>query len=189
MGRTETTMRAAVVLIAALFLAACAGKTTVKSNLHIKGAPSWVNKGTNTLNDKNGRLFHGVGIAPDIGDISLQKDTADNRARAEVARILSSYMEVVSKDYSTASDVDGQRISEQEVSREINNVTRTNLSGAKIIGRWRHKKSKTMYSLAELDVRHVKQTVKTFRDMNDGLRDYIEQNADVVFDKFSEQSR
>jgi hypothetical protein len=38
-------------------------------------------------------------------------------------------------------------------------------------------------------VRHVKQTVKTFRDMNDGLRDYIEQNADVVFDKFSEQSR
>jgi hypothetical protein len=75
------------------------------------------------------------------------------------------------------------------VSREINNVTKTNLSGAKIIGRWRHKKNKTMYSLAELDVRHVKQTVKTFRDMNDGLRDYIEQNADVVFDKFSEQSR
>jgi hypothetical protein len=79
MGRTETTMRAATVLIAALLLAACAGKTTVKSNLHIKGAPSWVNKGTNTLNDKKGRLFHGVGIAPDIGDISLQKDTADNR--------------------------------------------------------------------------------------------------------------
>jgi hypothetical protein len=182
-------MRAATVLIAALLLAACAGKTTVKSNLHIKGAPSWVNKGTNTLNDKKGRLFHGVGIAPDIGDISLQKDTADNRARAEVARILSSYMEVVSKDYSTASNVDGQKVNEQEVSREINNVTRTNLSGTKIIGRWRDKKSKTVYSLAELDVRHLKQTVKMFRDMNEGLRDYFEQNAEQAFDKFSRESK
>ncbi|GMQ90549.1 MAG: hypothetical protein BMS9Abin10_0943 [Gammaproteobacteria bacterium] len=189
MGRIKITLRAATVLMAALFLAACAGKTTVKSNLHIKGAPDWVNKGTNALNDKKGRLFHGVGIAPDIGDISLQKDTADNRARAEVARILSSYMEVVSKDYSTASNVDGQQINEQEVSREINNVTNTNLSGTKIIGRWRDKKSSTIYSLAELDMRYVKQTVKTFRDMNDGLRKYIGQNADVSFDKFSEESR
>jgi hypothetical protein len=76
-----------------------------------------------------------------------------------------------------------------EVSREINNVTRTNLSGTKIIGRWRDKKSKTVYSLAELDVRHLKQTVKMFRDMNEGLRDYFEQNAEQAFDKFSRESK
>ena len=27
-------------------LGACGGKNTVKSDLHIKGAPNWVNKGT-----------------------------------------------------------------------------------------------------------------------------------------------
>ncbi|MCG6934911.1 MAG: hypothetical protein LJE73_03325, partial [Proteobacteria bacterium] len=86
-----------------LLLAACASKTTVESDLGISGAPDWVNEGTQYLNDKDGRLFHGVGQAPAMGDESLQISTADNRARAEVARILTSYLDVVSNDYTSAS--------------------------------------------------------------------------------------
>ena len=78
-----------------LMLSACGGKTMVESDLGIRGAPDWVNEGTQYLNDKNGRLFHGVGQAPVMGDDSLQKTTADNRARAEVTRILTSYLDVV----------------------------------------------------------------------------------------------
>ena len=84
-------------------LTSCAGRTKLESDLAIKGAPDWVNKGTNYVNDKDGRLFHGVGSASAMGDASLQRATADDRARAELERIFSSYLDVVSSDYHSAA--------------------------------------------------------------------------------------
>ena len=112
-------LRFAMVAALALALMACGGRTMVESDLRIKGAPDWVNEGTNVLKNKDGRLFHGVGSAPPMGSQSLQVSAADDRARAEVARILSSYMDVVSRDYlSSVSTSDGPQV-EQEVSRDI----------------------------------------------------------------------
>jgi len=165
-------------------LAACGGgKTMVESDLGIKGAPDWVNKGTATLNDKDGRLFHGVGSAPSMGDDSLQRSTADDRARAEVARIFSTYMDVVSSDYAAATGSGTKADSDQSVSRQIKAVTRVNLAGAKIIGRWKEMKTGAVYSLAELDLKHVKDTIQSTQDMNEDLRRYIRRNADNIFDK------
>jgi hypothetical protein len=165
-----------------ILIAACSGKTTVKSDLGLSGAPDWVNEGTNILKDKNGRLFHGVGSAPAMGDMSLQKSTADERARAEVARILSSYMDVVSNDYLSSS---GKGDADQSVSRQIKNLTKINLTGAKIIGNWRDKKSNVIYSIAELDMQNVKTTMQGVQEMNEGLRNYISAQADNIFDKVS----
>jgi hypothetical protein len=167
----------------AFALSACGGKTMVESDLGIKGAPDWVNKGTQVLNDRNGRLFHGVGSAPALGDESLQRSTADERARAEVARVFSTYMDVVSTDYAAAAGAGGKADADQAVSRQIKAVTRVNLSGAKIIARWLDRKANTVYALAELDLKHVKDTVQGSRNMNDDLRRYIERNADNIFDK------
>jgi hypothetical protein len=176
-----------VVLATVIALGACGGKTTVKSDLHIKGAPSWVNKGTQVLKDKDGRLFHGVGMAEDLGNMSLQQTTADNRARAEIARILSSYMDVVENDYVTANRADNQSVSQEQISRQIKNVSETNLTGVKIIGRWRHKKTNTIYSLAELDMKYIKQTMNIYRDMNADFRNYFDRNADKAFDKMEQK--
>src|SRR6266850_2216897 len=112
-------------------LAACGGgKTIVESDLGIKGAPDWVNKGTATLNDKDGRLFHGVGSSPALGDEALQRSTADDRARAEVARMLSTYLDVVSSDYSASAGAGGNANADQSVSRQIKAVTKQNLAGS-----------------------------------------------------------
>lgn len=168
----------------ALALAACGGgKTVVESDLGIKGAPDWVNKGTSVLNDKDGRLFHGVGSAPAMGDESLQRSTADDRARAEVARVLSTYMDVVTQDYVASTGAGADSEAEQAVSRQVKAVTKMNLSGAKIIGRWKDKNTKIVYSVSELDLKHVKGTVQASSDMNEDLRRYVERNADNLFDK------
>ncbi|MFV1997539.1 MAG: hypothetical protein ACC641_05945 [Acidiferrobacterales bacterium] len=169
----------------ALSLGACSGKTRVKSDLNLKGAPNWVNKGTQILKDKRGRLFHGVGIAGPIGDISLQRDAADNRARAELARVLSSYMDVVSSDYVAASG--GGK--EQTISRQINNLSKINLTGAKIIGRWRDKRTNTIYSIVELDMKRMKKTLAQVQGMNADLKRYIDQNGDNIFDNMTAGSR
>jgi hypothetical protein len=172
-----------------LLLAACASKTTVESDLGISGAPDWVNEGTQYLNDKDGRLFHGVGQAPAMGDESLQISTADNRARAEVARILTSYLDVVSNDYTSASGSGDKTINQQAVSQQINNLSKINLSGAKIIGHWKDDKTGTIYSIAELDLSRVKDITDQVKDMNADLKRYIIDNSNNIFDKMAQEKK
>ena len=170
----------------ALALAACGGsKTIVESDLGIKGAPDWVNKGTQAVNDKDGRLFHGVGSSPSLGDEALQRSTADDRARAEVARMLSTYIDAVSSDYTAASGTGANANADQSVSRQIKAVTRQNLAGSKIIGRWKDSRTNMIYSIAELDLKQVKTTLEGAGGMNDDLKRYVGRNAENVFDKVS----
>ena len=169
-----------------LALAACGGgKTVVESDLGIKGAPDWVNKGTQAVNDRDGRLFHGVGSAPVVGDDALQRSTADDRARAEVARMLSTYIDAVSSDYSAAAGTGANANADQSLSRQIKAVTKQNLAGSKIIGRWKDAKTNTVWSIAELDFKAVKTTLEGANGMNDDLRRYIGRNAENIFDKVS----
>jgi hypothetical protein len=171
-------------------IAACSsGPTKVESDLGIKGAPDWVNEGTNILNDKDGRLFHGVGSASPNGDMSLQKSVADDRARAEVARVLSSYMDVVSSDYMAAAKSGGTDVAEESVSRQIKNLSKVNLTGAKIIGSWRDPKTNIIYSVAELDMKRVKDTLNGVQGMNTDLKRYIETQADNIFDRVAKEKK
>ncbi|MFU8819760.1 MAG: hypothetical protein ACNA74_08585 [Desulfurivibrio sp.] len=170
-------------IVAVVLLGGCASRTVVESDLRIKGAPDWVNRGSQALNDRGGRLFHGVGSAPAMGDSSLQTSVADDRARAELARILSSYLQIVSREYLVAG---GGAATEQAISRQIENVTRLNLSGSRIIGRWRDRRTEAVYALAELDMQQVKTTVEMVREMDEGLKLHVGRHADNIFDRMVE---
>ncbi|MBK8163523.1 MAG: hypothetical protein IPK65_10395 [Gammaproteobacteria bacterium] len=179
----------AVAVLGAALLAGCAGTgpTQVESDLGIKGAPDWVNEGTAILKTRDGRLFHGVGSAPPMGDRSLQTSAADDRARAELARVLSSYMDVASHDYTAASGSGDQALLAASISRQIENITRVNLAGSRIIGRWRDEKTGVIYALAELDIGQVKDTLGRVEDMNAGLRDHIQERGDNIFDGMAKE--
>lgn len=178
------------IVSASLLLAACASKTTVESDLGIRGAPDWVNEGTQYLNDNDGRLFHGVGQAPGMEDASLQIATADNRARAEVARILSSYLDVVSNDYTAVSgNGDKVEVGQQAVSRQISNLSKVNLSGVRIIGHWKDENTDTIYSIAELDLSQVKNITEQVNGMNADLQRYIIDHSKNIFDNLTQGSK
>ncbi|HEX7965735.1 MAG TPA: hypothetical protein VF651_08465 [Gammaproteobacteria bacterium] len=162
-------------------LSACSSNQ-LKGDLGIKGAPDWVNEGTQVVNDKDGRLIHGVGMAPNMNDLSLQTSTADDRARTEVARVLNSFMHVVSQDYSASAGSGQDQQSEQSVSRQIQNITEQNVSGARIIRHWRNEKDGSVWSIAELDLKQVKDMVANSKDMNGAFRDYFNSHADNIFD-------
>jgi hypothetical protein len=173
-------------LAVVLLLGACAGKTMVESDLQIEDAPDWVNEGTAILKNRDGRYFHGIGSAPKLPDESLQIATADNRARAEIARILSTYMDIAYNDYTaTAGD---QQLSDNEISRQIQSITKINLSGAHIIAHWKDKRTGIIYALAELDMKQVKQTLANVKDMNADVREHILTHGDNIFDRNSQES-
>ena len=185
-GSNIASGRTLAAAVLTLVVAACGGgKTVVESDLSIKGAPDWVNKGTQAVNDKDGRLFHGVGSSPSLGDEALQRSTADDRARAEVGRMLSTYLDVVGNDFTASSGTGSNASADQSVSRQIKAVTKVNLAGSKIIGRWKDTKTNMVWSIAELDLKQVKSTLDQANSMNEDLRRYIGQNADNIFDKVS----
>lgn len=174
-----------LMLTATLWLAACSNRAVVPSNLGIKGAPNWVNQGSQALNDQGGRLIHGIGSAPAMNDLSLQTSTADERARAEVARVLSSFMHVVSQDYGASAGMGQDQQTEQSVSRQIESVTNQNVSGAKIIAHWINPKNGAVWSLAELDMKTVKSMIANSQEMNAGFKNFFANHADNVFDNMS----
>lgn len=169
-------------------LAACAGgRTEIESDLGIEDAPDWVNEGSQALNNDDGRLIHGMGSAPKMRDEQLQRATADDRARAEVARVLSSFMNVVSQDFVATAGTGTETVDEQAISRSVENVTRLNMSGTEIIGRWRNPENGTLYSQAELDLERVKKIVGSANQMHDGLRNHFAQHGETLFDRFVEE--
>lgn len=178
-------------LLAALFLvSACSGPTKIESDLGIKGAPDWVNEGTQAVSNKKGRLIQGVGSAPDLGDMALQQSTADNRARAEIARVLSSYLDVTMNDYLASSsqpkanDDTAGYAADASVQQQINNLSKAVLNGSRIIGRWKDKRTGVIYSFAELDLKRVQEMATAAGTMNEGLKQYLEDQGNAVFDNF-----
>jgi hypothetical protein len=173
---------AAVVIL----VVACAGQTKVESDLSIKGAPDWVNEGTQAVSDKNGRLIQGVGSAPNLGDPALQKATADNRARAEIARVLSSYLDVAMNDFLTSSSGQdtGEAVAESSIQQQINSISQVVLNGSKILGNWKDKRTDIIYSFAELDLKQVQDVVAANRNMSEDLKRYLAVQGSAVFDHF-----
>ncbi len=175
-------LRIWILLLVTTWLAACSGSTRIKSDLQIKGAPDWVNEGTQAVKNKDDRLIHGRGEAPSMGDESLQKATADNRARAEIARVLSTIMKDTLSDYTASSGGE----SDYSVEREISSSTQQALSGARILGHWKDSKTGIIYALAELDTKSMDKAMATANKLSDNFKQYYQKNADANFDRFIE---
>lgn len=177
-----------VVAMFCIALAACAGQTRVESDLGMDDAPDWVNEGYQALDNDDGRLIHGVGSALKMMDFSLQRSTADDRARSEVARVLSSFLNVVSQDYLATAGMGDDAVSEQAISRQIENLTNLNLSGAEVIGRWKNEKDGSVWSLAELDLNRVKKLVSAAENMNPEFQAYFAKHGETLFDRFVKEN-
>ncbi len=182
-------MKAAInislLLLVTALMAACSSGTRIESDLQIKGAPDWVNEGTQAVKNKDGRLIHGTGEAPAMGDESLQKATADNRARAEISRVLSTVMNDTLSDYTSSTGGEA----DSSVERAIHSSTQQALSGARILGHWKDKKTGIIYSLAELDTRYLDKALATSNKLSDNFMKYYDKHADTNFDRFMESSR
>ena len=172
------------VLFLALALAACSSKTTIESDMGLNNAPDWVNEGTQAVSDDGGQLIHGVGMAPPMGDISLQKATADNRARAEIARVLSTYVDAVISDYTASAGGE----TDMNVEREIRSTTQLVLSGARMLGHWKDEDTGDVYAFAELDMDAVDKSLETATALSDAFKGHYKENADANFERFMEEN-
>jgi hypothetical protein len=181
-------MKNIFLLITVLLTASgCSSKQSsadIETDMKLADAPAWVNQGTNAISNEEGRLIHGVGSAPAMGDLSLQKATADNRARAEIARIMSTFIDSTIADYSASN---GENF-DMSVDKSLKSSTRAALSGAIIIGSWRSTQSGEVFSFAELDLEKLETSISNADKINQSFKNYSKQNLEANFDRFTKEN-
>lgn len=166
-------------------LSACSSTTKIDSDLGIKGAPAWVNEGTQAVDNDDGQLLHGVGMAPAMGDSSLQKHTADQRARAAIASILQTYIDSTLTDY-TASTGDSADLN---IEREIRSTTQLALSGAHILGHWKDQDTGDIYAFAELSLDAMDELIAKSDKLSTSFKQFYTQSSNANFDRFIQKTK
>ena len=171
-----------------LAAAACGGAAKPEMSnqvLHANG-PDWVNRGSGAFGGDKGKLFYGVGIASGIRNAAMRRSTSDSRARAEIAKILDTYVSVLNKDYqasTTAGDMSASS-EEQHVEQALKTYSQMEMSGVLIMDHWVDTDG-TEFSLAQLDMEAFKNNLDKMKELNAKVRDAVRVNADKAFDELS----
>jgi hypothetical protein len=166
-----------VLLLGLLFLAGCASGPK---------KPDWVMKGGGAFKaDK--KVLYGTGIAENIQSEALRRETADNRAIAEVSKQLNVMSTSMMRDYqaSTSATEQQKTSGEQYVESTVKTFTSNTVSGIKIVDRWDD--GKKTYSLAALNIDDLKALADKVNELSQATRDYIKANADKAFDKLEQE--
>jgi hypothetical protein len=175
-------------LLACGVLAACAGEKAQAPAPVVAPPPSvnypdWVGKGSGAFGGEQGKVFYGVGSVSGMSaNMGLARNTADNRARAEIAKIFEVYSASLMKDYmasTTAGDMSAAS-NEQHVEQAIKTFSAATLSGVQIVDHWTDPSDRTVYALARLDLNSFTDNLSKMKELNEKVRDYVRQNADRV---------
>ncbi len=153
------------------------------------GPPKWVQKGSGVYNEKDSKAFYGVGSVVGVRNEPLAWDTAENRARAEIAKTFETYTGYLMRDYAastTAGDFT-RNTEEQNVERAVKTVTTATLSGVRPIERYKDEKTNTYYVLTKLSLEDMKNNLEQARELNAQVRDFVRKNADKMFDRLEKE--
>jgi hypothetical protein len=150
-------------------------------------APEWVNKGSGAFKDSGTPIFYGVGIAQGIRNRALSVTAADDRGRAEIAKVMNSYVSVLTKDYmaSTTAGAMDKSSEEQHVTQTLKNFAKFTLHGSVVVDHWKDPADGTMFSLVKLDMASVKKTLDESKELDAKMRDFVRANAEKAFDDLS----
>ena len=156
------------------------------STAPVSERPTWVMKGSGAFK-KDPKTLYGVGIAETMKPESLRRETADNRAMLEVSKQLSTVSSALMRDYMASSAIPekDRSNSEQYVERVAKTFTDNTLVGVKIIDRWDN--GKVTYSLATLSFEDLKVMTDQVKELDEGVKEYIKQNADKAFELLNQE--
>src|SRR4030067_742337 len=111
--------------------------------------PEWVRKGAGAFLNKGDKAFYGVGAVSGVMNKPLARTTADNRARAEIAKVFETYSASLMRDYAASTTAgDFKKTSEeQNIEQAVKTFSAATLSGVVIVDHWTDPQDNTTYSL------------------------------------------
>ena len=169
-----------------LLLASCAGNPGPDHPVHgvnPDGSPAWVNRGSGAYEGEHGKCFYGVGLLAGVQNPALARQTVDNRARGEIAKMFDLYIASMMKDYqrsTTAGDMQSSA-EEQDIVSAQKTITEVTLRGVEVRDHWTDPQSGTIYGLAVLDVNGIMKSLEQAKHLNTRIRNYVRANARRAF--------
>jgi ribosomal protein S20 len=144
-----------------------------------------VDRGAAAMKDK---AMYGVGVASKISSVSLRRSTADAQARAELAKIFSSKVQNLIKNYE-ASTNDGDKEAAEAHRQEATKVfTEMELAGVEVVDRFFDMEQDTQYALARLDPTAFSAQLDQMEKLSARAKEIIRANAGRAFDELNEES-
>ena len=157
-------------------------------------APKWALVGGGAFTDEKGKAFYGVGSATGIKNFSLQRQVADDRARADLAKVFEFYVETLTKDYQAHTTAGSFTTSSEEQNAEaaVKVVVSSTLRGVTIIDHFEIPERQEMLSLARLDYDAFKQNVtqaEEFKQLPQKVREDIKDRADALHEEMEAEAK
>jgi len=170
---------ALMLLVSASALAGCASVgPALAPRQEAVPYPAWVKQGT-ALGGADGqdKAFYGLGEVRGIRNVALARATADNRARAELARLLDAF---VAQWLGNCPMPPGQT---SEALMRL--LTASSLSGVQIVEHYFHPDDGSVFSLARLDLSHVVQHLQLGADIPTPVKKYLMDHSDEAFGRMA----
>lgn len=181
-----------LLLVATLFFLITLGGcgSSVKhydQTLDASGKPGWVSYGTQTSKTTDGRTFLGVGVAKTTGEFARQATAANEQAKEEIKRMISRFIEVVSRDYIATGAAEPSGYLANEAHNYINDMTNIVLSSTKIKEHWVDNRNDEIFAIAAIDYPKVVSLLSTAGNVNSGFKIYLRNKGANVFDRIATQ--
>ncbi len=176
--------RTLLLLMVILLLAGCGGKHKL-----VAGAPDWVNRGSGAFTKDKEKAFYGVGAVTGISTYSLAVQAADQRARADIARQLETFVSHLYRDFQATVPASAGTGHEQHVEDTLKTMTQVSVRGARVIDHWRDPETNTVYSLARLDLEALRANVEKMQEIDAALRSFTASGAERAFDELRLQQQ
>lgn len=181
MTRTNTAWVHRVVLLgsawAILSLVAC------------ESTPKWVKTGS--YKPDEAKAFYSMGEVMGIRNEPLAWDAAENRARAQMVKILSTYTAYLMRDYAASTAASGlvKTAEEQHVEVATKTFAAATLNGVRPVDRYKDEKKGIYYVVVKMELDDVKDMLTQSTELNSQMRDFVRKNADRAFERLEKEEQ
>ena len=154
-----------------------------------ESTPKWVKRGSYT--GENAKAFYSMGEVMGIRNEPLAWDAAENRARAQMVKILSTYTAYLMRDYaaSTAGFDLKKTAEEQHIEEATKTFAAATLNGVRPVDRYKDEKKGIYYVVVKMELEDVKDMLMQSTELNSQMRDYVRKNADRAFERLEKEEQ
>ena len=152
-----------------------------------ESTPKWVKTGS--YKPEEAKAFYSMGEVMGIRNEPLAWDAAENRARAQMVKVLSTYTAYLMRDYAASTAVaDFQKTAEeQHVEVATKTFAAMTLNGVRPVDRYKDEKKGIYYVVVKMELEDVKDMLLHSTELNSQMRDFVRKNADRAFERLEKE--
>ncbi|RMH07387.1 MAG: hypothetical protein D6704_05200 [Nitrospirae bacterium] len=141
------------------------------------------------MNKDGEKAIYGVGSVIGIQNEPLAWETAENRARAELAKSFRTYTAYLMRDYASSTNAADftKATEEQHIERAVKTFTAVTLHGVRPIGRYKDEEKLAYYVLAKLSLKDMQEALAQVQGLDREIKEFVKKNGERLFDRLQRE--